>query len=219
MIYDKLIEPNFFLFQNDKIKNNTYAIDLDDTLVIIDPSWNASRVIELFKNKTFKNIIVFMTHGHYDHLGDISLIFSFWKNAIIYINKNEKDILLSNLSENDWPFQTKLSNFVSNIKYYDFSKKVKINEIEFNFIEVPGHSSGSTIIVYKNYYFTGDFIFLHEIGRLDLILSSEQQMIDSIKKISKLLCDENMIMAGHRDIGNFKELKKSNEEYIEYLNK
>jgi len=101
---------------------------------------------------------VILTHNHFDHAGNISLI----KNAKIYGDK---------------------SDFKSD-KILDIGKlKIK----EFKIIKTPGHTKGSFCVLYKDILFSGDTIFdKGYIGRTDFPESQPEKMKQSLEKLNKI---------------------------------
>jgi len=85
-------------------------------------------------------------------------------------------------------------------------KKYNIDGFNFEVIYTPGHKEDSITIYFEkeNIIFTGDFIFKGTIGRIDLPGGSYEDMIKSLKKISKY--NENIeIYPGHGEKTILKE--------------
>ena len=97
---------------------------------------------------------------------------------------------------------------VGAIKYfknvYDINNlKEGINTIDpftFEVIYTPGHKEDTITIYFKEKHlmFVGDFIFKDGIGRTDLDGGSTQDMLNSLKKISKYN-DDIVVYPGHGD--------------------
>lgn len=66
-------------------------------------------------------------------------------------------------------------------------KNYKLGEFSFDVIYTPGHKEDCITILFKeeNVMFTGDFIFKNSIGRVDLPGGNIDEMVNSLKKISK----------------------------------
>lgn len=207
---------DIFLFKNNKLDNNTYLIRIVDTLVVIDLSWNFVHVLNYLKEYNLEKIIFFFTHGHYDHIGEINN-FAFMKdNVFVYISEKEKNILLDLHSKA--PFSYNLASFKNQIKLYEDEKTLNLYNKKFVFISTPGHSIGSTSIIFDNYIFTGDFLFSDCIGRIDLFTSSEESMLTSCKYFYKNISSNFIICPGHGEIEKFKNIKTKNNEFIWAVN-
>ena len=65
-------------------------------------------------------------------------------------------------------------------------------------IKTPGHTKGSVCFLLDGYLFSGDTLFKGTYGRVDLPYSNSEDMLKSLKKLSKL-DDETKVMPGHGD--------------------
>lgn len=209
----KLIN-NIFFTKNNMIDNNSYVVICKDKAVVIDPSWNFDKINKFLIDKKIKNIIVMLTHGHYDHVGDISL-FKIDYEVDVFISKHEEQYLVTSNSKR--PFSTNINLYQDKIKFYEDYKSISVNDSVFNFLNVPGHSIGSTCIFYNDCIFTGDFVFSDCIGRIDLLTSSFEDMNQSILNFNKIANDNFLILPGHGNWVKFKTLKEINNEYNSFL--
>lgn len=156
------INENVWKFKFNTFGSYVYLIKLNKKNILIDTSspQNISCLLRDLKelNLEPKDIdIVILTHNHWDHLGGL-ISFS---NSKIYGSKKD--------------FGENLLDF----------KKIKIKEIKI--IETPGHSKGGICIIYGDILFSGDTLFhRNTIGRTDLPGSSEKEMQESLKKLSKI---------------------------------
>jgi|TARA_B100001971_G_C18094506_1_gene485326 glyoxylase-like metal-dependent hydrolase (beta-lactamase superfamily II) len=82
----------------------------------------------------------------------------------------------------------------SNAKIYDNENISELdNKFRFKIIKTPGHTKDSICLLYEDILFSGDTIF-HEggRGRTDLPGGSEEEILDSIKRLEdinyKILC-------------------------------
>ena len=71
-----------------------------------------------------------------------------------------------------------------------------IGNFEITFIDAPGHSEGSSMILWDDNLFSGDVLFQGSIGRTDLATSSNTKMMQSLRKIREM--DPNLkVYPGH----------------------
>ena len=168
------IKPNIYQLHFKEFGSCVYILKNKFT-ILIDTS-SASAKEELLNDlKTLeippeKVNVVILTHNHYDHIENLNL----FKNAKIYQAEklNEKSII-----------KAKTGNFSINS-----SQGSQIKELpEMKIIETPGHTPESKCFLYQNILFSGDTIFHNGgIGRMDLPGGSEEQMMKSLKKLSKI---------------------------------
>lgn len=215
---DILINDELFMFTNSRMANNSYVILNKTTALIIDPSWNGKEIISFLSSKKIKKVVVFITHCHYDHIVDIDKIIIKYPMTKFFVNKYESQYL-KHISNNTL-FKSPIIVDKDNIKELgDKQTKFVIDGIEISTFYNPGHSKGSMSYIYKNYIFTGDFIFSNCIGRVDLPTSNLKNMIDSLKKFINFANDENVICPGHNEISIFRIVKAYNDELNEYSKK
>lgn len=104
-------------------------------------------------------------------------------------NKNVVGILITHYHPDHIGALEELKNDY-NANIYDFKLEEKeyiIDNIKFNIIKTPGHTSDSVTFYFKddNLMFTGDFIFKDTIGRTDLPTGDMNTMLKSIDMIKK----------------------------------
>lgn len=97
-------------------------------------------------------------------------------------------------------------------KYYNIKHNTFLGKtFSYDIIKTPGHTDDSISIFFggQNLLFSGDLIFYHSIGRYDFPNSNYNDLIKSLKKISKLSLDTT-IFPGHGE-------KTSLNEEIKYF--
>ena len=133
-----------------------------------------------------------------------------------------KKVIAVLITHNHFDHVGALDNF--DVRYiYDFSnleeKEYHFSNFKFKVIKTPGHSSDLLTYYFKEEQamFTGDFLFKDCIGRTDLFSSSNEDMINSLNKITNYP-DEVTIYPGHGDNSTIKHEKYNIDEYISFLN-
>lgn len=215
---ETLINDELFMFTNSRMANNSYVILNRNTALVIDPSWNGDAILSFLSLKKIKKVVVFITHCHYDHIVDIDKIINKYPTTKFFVNKYESEHLRH--TSNQTLFKSPIIVHKDNIKEIgEKQMKFVIDGIEILTFYNPGHSKGSTSYIYKNYIFTGDFIFSNCIGRTDLLTGNLKDMINSLKRFINFANDENVICPGHNEISIFRVVKVYNDELIEYSSK
>ena len=62
----------------------------------------------------------------------------------------------------------------------------QIGEFAFELIDAPGHSEGSSIMLWEGNMICGDVLFQGSIGRTDLFTGSNTKMIQTLEKIKQM---------------------------------
>lgn len=190
--------------------------------VVIDACWDVEGIIEFVKDEKMKLIGAVATHYHFDHVGGTPP--SPW-NALgikvpglaTILEKFEKDAnFLAHvpvhdagriLSDNPTIKDTK-------VHMYDDDSTQVIGRKKMRWIHTPGHSPGSSVLVFsgdvetgtgkgQGIVLSGDTIFPGSCGRLDMPDGSVEKMYESMKKCRQFIDKNCVVYPGHAYNGNF----------------
>ena len=165
---------NFIYFIGDKGTNE---------VVVIDPAWDINFLLEEAKKNNFNIKAALVTHGHYDHTNGVEGLLKVL-DIPVYINKHEDDFFKFN-----WGSE--------NIKKTESGDKLKIGNVEIQFIHTPGHTPGSQCFLINNNLVSGDTLFINACGRCDLPGGNVEQMFDTICNKLMKMSDDTIIFPGH----------------------
>ncbi len=155
-------------FNDASLAHNSYAILVDNQVVVIDPMRNPEAYIEYANVHNAKITHIIETHPHADFLsGHLEL--SLKTGANIYVSKL-------------------LGAEYTHIGY-DEGDKFVIGNVEFISMSTPGHSPDSiSILITENgiqkAIFTGDTLFVGDVGRPDL-----RESVGNIQKAKEELAE------------------------------
>jgi glyoxylase-like metal-dependent hydrolase (beta-lactamase superfamily II) len=175
--------------------------------IIIDPSFNDSKIEEYLKQSDCKLAGIILTHAHYDHIGNT---FSLARehHVKVYVHQNEQPIVTK------YHFAKELgkqANIDLNLIEYFKGDQLKVQDFKFDILLTPGHTPGGVCLKYSNDVFTGDTLFFDSVGRTDLPLGNSEQLMQSLKQILLTYKDDNHIYPGHGTNGLLKDIKLSNQ--------
>jgi glyoxylase-like metal-dependent hydrolase (beta-lactamase superfamily II) len=161
--------------------NFTYLVGDPATkrALLIDPSFDATIGLKLAEEHGFTIEAVLDTHEHFDHCRD---------NAVAKHRTGAKVMAhrLADVPEKDIDLED--------------GQIVKVGELKVKVLHTPGHSPGSVCYVVGKHCFTGDTLFVGNIGRIDLPHSSPRDMYDSLfHKVTKL--PEDLVVDPGHDYG------------------
>lgn len=165
-------------------KVNCYILSLDNVNVIIDPGAEFMVIKKNLEKSNIKPDFILNTHGHYDHIGAVNDIISYY-DIPFYIHELEEQIITD-------PLKNCSSFFGENelsLKTYNLIKEEDYNRflsLGIEIINVPGHTPGSIMLKVEDTLFTGDLLFKGSAGRTDLPGGSIIQIKKSLAKLKNM---------------------------------
>ncbi len=189
--------PELFVEQLEigPMANFTYLIGSRSTreVALVDPAWDIAALLAHVREKELKPVAALVTHYHPDHCGGTmmghqiqgvaELLAS--ESVKIYVHKQEADGLkkITGVEESD-------------LARVDSGDKLKIGEVEVEFLHTPGHTPGSQCFRIHHTLVSGDTLFIQGCGRVDLPGSNSDDMYRSLQKLAALP-DETILLPGH----------------------
>jgi hydroxyacylglutathione hydrolase len=137
--------------------------------------------------------LIVSTHRHWDHIGDNAAV-SAATGASIAAHALERHGL-----EHPKPAMAPFP-IPPSVPAIDLAEgsTIRFGEITLEVLHTPGHTEGSVCLLAdsERLLFTGDTLFARGWGRTDLPGGSEEQMIDSLGRLSGLT-DDLKVLPGH----------------------
>ncbi len=180
-----------------KITNdcNVYFLDFAKKIIIDTGKSSTAAFVakELKSHIDPKKIdIVIFTHFHYDHIGNFSL----FPNAKYYASSAEIDACKKD------PFGAILNEevvekFIAKVLPVEQIESSVLLPLDLEVIATPGHTIGSICIFCPSakILFSGDTLFAHAYGRVDLPTSVPKEIMRSLLKLKKV--DYKILCSGH----------------------
>lgn len=160
------------------MRNFTYLVadPASKRAVIVDPSFDATVALKLAEEHGFTVEAVLDTHEHYDHCQD---------NALAKHRTGAKVMAhrLADVPEKDRDLED--------------GELLKFGDLKVKVLHTPGHSPGSVLYVAGKHCFTGDTLFVGNIGRIDLPHSAPSSMYRSLHEVVAKLPEETIVAPGH----------------------
>ena len=210
----KMLEVKKFTFN--PFSENTFIISnkLNDA-IIIDPGcyYKAEQNVidDYVSQNSLKIHAVLHTHSHLDHMFGTAYILENY-NVNLWIHKNdeityesfEKVCDVYGIPNIQFPQKPPL--------FFNADNRININDIEFQILNVPGHSPGHVAFYNKenNFVINGDCLFENSIGRTDLPGGNHDQLLKSIKENLFVLPDPTIVYTGHGNETTIGKEKRTN---------
>lgn len=178
-------------------KTNCYIVSLESgETIIIDPGDDAAMLVnEIQKINKVRLKYILLTHGHFDHVMAVDdLVYKYPGVSLII---DEKDVkLLASVKKQGEYWGKSFPDVSSKATPVSDGSTLPFGSHTIEVLETPGHTKGSVCFKIENNLFSGDTIFYHTYGRIDLPWSSPADMKDSIGRVLALPKETN-IYPGH----------------------
>lgn len=165
---------------------------------VIDPGQSGQRVADFARQQGYAIEKIFLTHGHFDHVGGLKALHGLLPQVPIYIHALDTDDS-TNISH---------GKLVYTDNYSD-GDRLAVGTIPVQVVHTPGHSQGSVCLLAKDVLFTGDTLFAGACGRTDFIGSSAEQMMASLRRLGALSGDFT-VYPGHGESSTLERERQSN---------
>lgn len=160
------------------MRNFTYLVGDPETkrALIVDPSFDALIALGLAEEHGYAVEAILDTHEHFDHCM-ANPVAKHRTGAPVYAHR------LADVPEKD--------------RDLEGGDIVRVGGLKARVYHTPGHSPGSVVYVVGKHCFTGDTLFVGNIGRIDLPHSSPEQMYDSLSGVVAKLPEDFVVEPGH----------------------
>lgn len=152
--------------------------------LIIDPGYEAGRILAFLQEKHLEPEAILLTHGHFDHVGAVGDIAA-ETDCDVYISA--ADLGLPPMITNGKLFYTHT---------YPASGTLNLAGLILRILPTPGHTPGSVCLLTGDTILSGDTLFRGSCGRTDLPGGSWEQIAASLKTLAALPGDYR-VLPGH----------------------
>lgn len=193
--------------------NYCYVIEdsFTQTALIIDPSWELDKVVNLLEYRGLRLTAIALTHAHSDHVNLVEPLVERYHPAV-YMSRIEIDFF-------DYSCE--------NLHPVNDLDEIMFGDTKLLCMWTPGHSPGGMCYKLSGHLFTGDTLFSEGCGICNLPGGSPEQMFESMQRIDRDVPPETCIYPGHSygiEPGKtLEEIKRYNiyfglkrEEFIEF---
>ena len=166
--------------------------------MIIDPGAEAGTILKAVQQMGLSISLIVITHAHIDHIGDLRAVKES-TNAQFAVHEAEKE-LLSAAPPMGILIQLGLTSFKSPPqpdRLLKDSDLIDVDDLHFEVLHTPGHSSGGICLSGHGVVFSGDTLFNFGIGRTDVPGGSYERLMKSIREKLMVLPDETIVYPGH----------------------
>lgn len=179
------------------LQTNCYILCDEDrsAAAVIDPGFEAERILSALDKTGCKIEKVILTHGHFDHIEAAGEILD---KTGVKLYAFDKELTL--LQDPDMNLHTRFMHTPFRVLRPDVlisdGGEIEVGGLKLRFMHTPGHTSGSCCIFCGNVIFSGDTIFHETIGGTDHPTGDIKTLFKTVKKIAAIEADYD-IFPGH----------------------
>lgn len=172
-----------------EMDQNCYLITKNGQGILIDPGLDTFKILKETEDISINYIL--LTHCHFDHLyslneirGEKSVVGT--KNCSFNMIRPEINLAAPDV----------LPKASCDIMMED-NGEMDFDGIKVKCINTPGHTNGSCCYLIENCLFSGDTLFLENVGRCDLPTGDFKELEKSIRNKIYTLDDDTVVYPGH----------------------
>ena len=177
------------------MKNFTYLVGSASSreVALVDPAWAVDALLDHVAERDLKPVAVLATHYHPDHVGGEMMGHDI-EGVARLLEREQVKVYAHKLEA---PGLRKITGIsTGDMVEVDSGDRLRIGDIEIEFLHTPGHTPGSQCFRVKNTLVSGDTLFIQGCGRVDLPGSNPDDMFRSLQKLAELP-DDTVLLPGH----------------------
>jgi hydroxyacylglutathione hydrolase len=195
-------------------QENTYVAWLPgrgDALVI-DPGLEPEIILDFLREEQLTPAALLNTHGHADHIGGNAALKQAFPQAPLIIGAGEAHLLTDPEANLSAPFGLPITSPPAD-RLVREHEVIEAAGIRLEVLEVPGHSPGHVVFVYRSMpplVFGGDVLFRGSIGRYDFPNSDGGLLFQGIRDKLFTLPADTTVYPGHGPVTTIGHEKRTN---------
>ncbi len=198
------------------IQTNCYLVYHEDSreCLVVDPGFEATRIVEYMKKKEYQPVAILLTHGHFDHITAADEVRQACQIPV-YAAKEEEKILGDARLNASVQFGHSVS--VQADHYLEDEQEVSFLGQTMRCIHTPGHTSGGMCYYFPKagFLMSGDTLFQESVGRTDFPTGSMSALIRSVREKLFILPNYIKVYPGHGMITTIQDEKMFNPYAVE----
>ena len=184
------------------VYTNCYLLVDEDSgaVAVIDPGDDiSSTLLRLSVDNGWEVRAIFLTHGHYDHVGGVNPLRLKFPHVPVYLHPEDtgKNDRLSPTAD------------LGTVNLWREGDVVPLGGLQVEVLHTPGHTPGSVCLRCRDALFTGDTLFAGSMGRTDFPGGNEEAIMYSLKRLGELEGDYR-VFPGHSEFTTLNRERQTN---------
>jgi glyoxylase-like metal-dependent hydrolase (beta-lactamase superfamily II) len=195
-------------------EENTYVVWLPGRTeaLVIDPGLEPDLILDFLREQGLSVAAILNTHGHADHIAGNGALKEAYPQAPLLIGEHEAHLLSDANANLSAPFGMPITSPPAD-RLVRESDVLDLAGIRLEVLEVPGHSPGHVMYLYRDrpaVIFGGDVLFRGSIGRYDFPGSNGRLLLDGIRTKVLSLPPDTVVYSGHGPVTTIGHEKRTN---------
>ncbi len=193
------------------VRTNCYGLLNEQTkeIIIVDPGDDSETVASLVDRMGGKPVAILLTHGHFDHIMAVEALKEKYQIPV-YAGLEEEDVL-ADPALNKTDLLRRPMSVRPEVLLKD-EEEFNLAGLSLRAYHTPGHTKGSMCYYFpeESVLVSGDTLFCESVGRTDLPTGSSRQIIESLRRLLKILPEETDVLPGHESATTIGHEKRYN---------
>lgn len=190
--------------------NSYLAISDKGNGVLIDAPQGAVMILNKLKKENVSLKMILLTHGHFDHIASAAEI-SRETGAAVYVHPDDLKKLTNDRLNLTEFFSMPPTEPVENALTVEDGLVLTLDDMDFEVLHTPGHTSGSVCYILGDNMFCGDTIFSGSIGRTDMPDGDGKVMRETLDMLREFdVKNDYRLLPGHGENSSMSVERKSN---------
>jgi glyoxylase-like metal-dependent hydrolase (beta-lactamase superfamily II) len=183
-------------------QENSYIARLPgrNDCLVVDPGLEPEKITQYLDRHSLTPAAILITHGHSDHIGGNHAMKQRWPQARLIASHGDAPKLTDAHLNLSAAFGLPITSPAAD-ELIGEGDRVSAAGFELDVLEIPGHSSGHVVFVWKDHeppiVFSGDVIFAGSVGRTDFPGGSFDQLAAGIRGKLFTLPGDTVLLTGH----------------------
>lgn len=193
---------------------NCYVLETEEkNCVLIDPGAQAEKISAVLEKQKLTPRYILLTHGHHDHIGAAKKLMELYPGCELRVGKADLE-MLGDAQKSTGLFRNNNADNYLQEKAGTVSEgdEIVLDELTLRVLEAPGHTKGGVVYLCRDVMFSGDTLFLDDVGRTDLYGGDYNALKSSLRRLAGLEGDY-IVCPGHGEPTTL-DYERQNNRYI-----